>query len=302
MATVEQIAAAHQRRQIVLARRAADRAGKLWSEIDRRLVAASWHALLGQLFAIVSSAQGLAAAASDAYVGDALSAQRVHPDAVGRVNPLAFTGVASDGRDLASLLQQPVVSALTAIKQGATAADALTLGRVDLDMIVRTQIADAGRVADQVALVGRPQATGYVRMVSAGACSRCLILAGKHFKWNAGFLRHPRCQCRNVPTAENVAGDLATNPRSAFDAMSKAEQDKTFTKAGAQAIRDGADMNQVVNARRGMSTTRLLGRDALTTTEAAGRRPRLMPEQIYADARGDRDEALRLLRLHGFIL
>lgn len=39
----------------------------------------------------------------------------------------------------------------------------------------------------------------------------------------------------------------------------------------------------------------------LYTTEAAGRRPRLMPETILAEAGADRAEALRLLRLHGYI-
>jgi hypothetical protein len=29
---------------------------------------------------------------------------------------------------------------------------------------------------------------------------------------------------------------------------------------------------------------------------------RLMPEQIYLDAGGDRDEALRLLQQHGYII
>jgi hypothetical protein len=37
------------------------------------------------------------------------------------------------------------------------------------------------------------------------------------------------------------------------------------------------------------------------TTEAAGRRPRLMPEQILREAGRDRAEAVRLLRLHGYL-
>ena len=36
-----------------------------------------------------------------------------------------------------------------------------------------------------------------------------------------------------------------------FDRLSREEQDKAFTRAGAEAIRDGADISQVVNARRG---------------------------------------------------
>lgn len=70
-----------------------------------------------------------------------------------------------------------------------------------------------------------------------------------------------------------------------------------FGKAGAEAIREGADMARVVNARRGMYTAG--GR--LFTHESAGRRPRLMPEQILREADGDRGEAIRLLRLHGYL-
>jgi hypothetical protein len=79
--------------------------------------------------------------------------------------------------------------------------------------------------------------------------------------------------------------------------MDAAEQDRVFGKGGAQAIRDGADMAKVVNARRGMVTAE--GR--LFTTEAAGRTPRLMPEQIYRDA-ASREDAIRLLRRFGYIL
>jgi hypothetical protein len=134
-------------------------------------------------------------------------------------------------------------------------------------------------------------------MASGGACSRCIVLAGRHYRWNAGFQRHPHCDCVGIPAAES-ADDLTTNPRRAFEALSGAEQDKTFGKAGAQAIRDGSDIAKVVNARRGMQTA---ADGRLYTTEAAGRRPRLMPEQIYRDASG-RDDATRLLRLHGYIL
>ena len=37
-----------------------------------------------------------------------------------------------------------------------------------------------------------------------------------------------------------------------FNGMSEEEQDKVFGHADAQAIRDGADIYQVVNAHRGM--------------------------------------------------
>jgi hypothetical protein len=153
-----------------------------------------------------------------------------------------------------------------------------------------------------VAVAARPKVKGYVRMVSAGACSRCIVLAGKRYRWNAGFLRHPNCHCRHIPAAEDTADDLRTDPRKTFDAMSEDEQEKAFTAAGAQAIREGADMGRVVNARRGMYTAggRRFTTEA-TTRRGVNRRVRLMPEQIYTEAKGNRDEAIRLLRLHGFI-
>jgi hypothetical protein len=301
--TLDQVVTAHYRRQTTLARRTADRAAQAWRRLDRGDIARSWLGLLlTEVLPTVASAQGIAAASSGAYVDDALEAQRSVTDVVGRVNPAMFANVASDGRDLVTLLQQPVITALTALRDGATVPRALTVGRLDLDMIVRTQVADAGRVADGVAITSRPRVAGYVRMLSPPSCGRCTVLAGRHYRWNAGFLRHPRCDCRHVPVAEDNDEDLRTDPRKAFDAMTEAEQAKAFTKAGAQAIRDGADMGRVVNARRGMYTAggRQFTTEA-TTRRGTGRRVRLMPEQIYRESHGDRDEAVRLLRLHGFI-
>lgn len=297
MASLEQIAATDHRHQSALARRAATEVGKLWSQIDPNDIAQSWTAQLARAVALLSGTQQLAATGADDYVSRALDAQGASTDALGSVQASALAGVASDGRDLTSLLYQPAITALTAIGGGAAASRALTLGQVHLDMIVRTQVADAGRVATGVATTARPHATGYIRMVSAGACSRCIILAGRHYAWSSGFLRHPRCHCRNIPASENIPDDLRTDPRAAFDALSTSQQDKAFTKAGAQSIRDGADMGKVVNSRRGMFEAG--GRKF--THEAAGRRPRLMPEQIMREAAGDRAEAIRLLERHGYL-
>jgi hypothetical protein len=139
--------------------------------------------------------------------------------------------------------------------------------------------------------------TGYVRMIVGKTCSRCLILAGRRYQWNAGFRRHPRCDCRHVPVAEDVPGDVQTDPDAYFRSLSRAEQDDLLGKDGAEAARAGADLAQVVNARRGMYTAD--GRQY--TREAASRqRRRLMPEQIFREAK-DRDDAIRLLRLHRYI-
>lgn len=291
------MADAQYRRQVTLAQRTAVRVRGIWAQVDRGSVFASWRALLADVLPVVASAQGIAAASAGAYVDDALEAQGVVVEAEGRVSVTALAGVASDGRDLAALLAGPAVRALEAVGRGRSVPVAMAVGAGNLDMIVRTQVADAGRVATGVAIAARPAVGGYVRMLSQPSCSRCIVLAGRVYEWNAGFKRHPMCDCRHIPTAENVAGDVLTSPRAAFDAMDRAEQDRVFTQAGAEAIREGADIARVVNARRGM---RVAG-ERLVTTEAAGRRVRLMPEQIFRDAK-DRADAIRLLRLHKYLI
>lgn len=259
---------------------------------------------MAALISAVMAAQLVAAQEAAASVPLMLAEQDLSADAAGTVNARAFAGIASDGRQLDTLLAIPG-----------------TLGA--LDLIASTQIQDAARGAAGAAVVARPTVTGYVRMLNPPSCSRCAILAGKFYKWNQGFQRHPRCDCRHIPSSESLAGDLTVNPDAYFRSLTTAEQDRYFTKAGAQAIRDGADISQVVNARRGMTTAQFGSRRAIVTTEGttsrgvAGRnfgdlrkvkgeryrrssRPRVMPETIYEVAT-DRADAIRLLRLNGFI-
>lgn len=292
------MAAEHARIRVRLAERLRAEARSAWAAVDPARISETWNAQLARLVLLLTAGQRAAAASADQYVAEVLARQGINPATEGRINPSALAGIASDGRNLDSLLAQPGIVAKVALSSGATLDAAMATGSALAQLIGYTQVADAGRVADGVALAARPHASGYVRMVQAGACSRCIILAGRWYRWNAGFNRHPHCGCVGIPAAENSV-DLRTDPGKAFEALSGAEQDKTFGKAGAQAIRDGADTAKVVNARRGMQTA---ADGRLYTTEAAGRRPRLMPEQIYREAKGSRDEAIRLLRLHGFIL
>lgn len=304
MASPTEIARQRQLEQQALARTAARVAAEAWAGVDPGNIAASWGSLLARPYAATAAAQLIAAQGADGYVDEVLAAGGEDFAASGRVNPRAFAGVASDGRPLESLLYNPVIQTLEAIGKGIGVQDALTLGLTSLDMIVRTQVADAGRAATGVGLASR--GAGYTRQLSGKSCSRCVVLAGKWYHWNAGFQRHPRCDCVHVPCSEGASKGLKASPRGYFDSLSAKDQDRAFTRAGAQAIRDGADIGQVVNARRGMQSAG--GR--LTTTEGTtrrgfagqqlGRKPRLMPEQIYKDAR-DREEALRLLRENGYL-
>lgn len=339
MLAPDEVAVSHYRRRQTLAEAVAQHAAQRWAELDTADIASSWMAQLPELTVALSGAQMAAAGMADGYLVDVLAAQGIAPATDLAVAARSFAGVASDGRGLASLLYQPAISTLTALASGATLPMALATGSATLDMIVRTQVADAGRVADGVALTGHRQVDGYTRLLSPPSCSRCVILAGAFYRWNRGFDRHPRCDCVHIPTQRGTAHALGINPDNYFQSLSKAEQDRVFTRAGAQAIRDGADLNQVVNARRGMTTTTIGRRKVRTTTEGTtvralyggyeiqpdgslrrragdelesrrrGRRsiraakaPRLMPEEIYKQAGGDRDEAIRLLRKNGFLL
>lgn len=258
-----------------------------------------------QLAELVTAFQILAARDALAAVPLMLAEQGIDTSAQADVSATSVVGTASDGRPLSSLFEQ--------------AADSSALS-----LMVATQVQDAARAAAGLGIAVRPQVTGYARMLNPPSCSRCAILAGKFFKWNTGFQRHPKCDCRHIPSTEARGDDLTTNPDTYFHSLSPAEQDRIFTKAGAQAVRDGADLGQVVNARRGMATMQfgknaaLITREGATSRGLAGKRlgalrkvegekyrrsgkPRVMPETIYAVAR-DRADAIRLLKLNGFIL
>lgn len=296
--SVLEVARAHARDRANLAERIRREFALAWALVDPARISESWSARIATLFGLTTGAQRLAADQADAYLDAILDAQGIGPDAEGVLNATALAGIASDGRPLETLLAQPGIVAKVALARGETIDRAMAAGGATAELIGHTQVADAGRVADQVALTARTQASGYVRMIVGKTCSRCLILAGRWYAYNTGFRRHPKCDCIHIPGRENTAGDLRTDPDKAFAEMDRAEQDRVFGKAGAEAIREGADMASVVNARRGMYAA-ADGRK-YTREAATRRRLRLMPEQIFREAK-DRDDAIRLLRLHGYI-
>ncbi len=222
----------------------------MWSRIDPANLDQSWSRAAADLIVGVTGGQLAAARDADDYLDEVLDEQGIDPAGNGEVIPGALAGIASDGRPLDSLLYSPITAVKAAVGVGAPIDEAMATGLASLDMIVRTQVADAGRVADQLATVARPAVTGYLRILVGDSCSRCVVLAGRRYRWNAGFQRHPACNCGQVPANEAI-DDIVTNPRAYFDGLTEQQQNKAFTIAGAQAIRDGADVAQVVNARRG---------------------------------------------------
>ncbi|WP_017616379.1 VG15 protein [Nocardiopsis salina] len=310
-------ALAHQRGQDRIARGAADEVGQVWAQIDERDIRSSWLELVPRAATILAAAQLASALGAEEYLDELLG---VAAPVVAAPAWEEITGTASDGRSLDTLLLQPGIRTLTAVQRGATPRRALMAGRIQLDTIARTQVTDAGRAAEQLGVAVRPRVVAYTRVVAPSACSRCMILAGREYSWSQGFQRHPRCKCtmRPLRPGERVDGD---SPRALFDGLTREQQDKQFGRHAAEAIREGADMSQVVNARRGMqpATDRSRGRyttegttrrgyagrrlGELTDTSgryARSRRPRLMPEAIMRDA-ADRQRALELLHEHGYL-
>jgi hypothetical protein len=312
-----------------------------------------------QIVAVMVAAQIAATREADLYVSEVLNELAFGPlTEAGVVRPRSLAGWAGDGRPVSSLMDGAVVHASKSLQrarerplaEGATttapttlpdAEEALADAEAWVDMVAQTIIADAARAAESVAMAQRPWLDGWVRMINPPCCSRCALLSGKFYLFTDGFLRHPRCDCFHIPAPKDpdkVRDLIAINsPERYFESLTKAEQNRIFTNAGAEAIRSGADIDRVINARRGMETTgesetqqrmidgeeftvnvrrrqiatrQVYGRDVFVTKEATtkrGRLPgqirgvRLMPESILQLAGDDPDERARLLRLHGYI-
>lgn len=262
-----------------------------------------------RLVTLTASMQRAAVTDAIAYVPRVLDEQGIGSEPAGRTAIAPFVGVASDGRPLESLLYEPVIRTKQLIGQSATADRAMHGGIATLERIIATQIADAARAAVSVGIASRPR-IGWVRMLSTPSCSRCAVLAGRFYRWNEGFDRHPRCDCRHIPVTENVAGDLTTDPRKAIEAGQVSGLSKADTKAILEA---GADPAQVINAtRKGAAVTTAGGLKATTSgttrrglagkrLRASGESVRLRPEAIYETA-ASREEAIGLLRRHGYLI
>ncbi|OKI22212.1 hypothetical protein [Streptomyces sp. CB03911] len=315
-------------RQRALAARAVASADRLWARMDPARINRSWREISEPMLALLTASQQASATGSQAYVEAAVLASGARPDPAGKLNTAALAGIAADGRDLVSLLEIPRITALTQISAGIPADAALQAGRSRLLRTVSSEVADAGRVASGVGIVADRTCTGYVRVVSGGACSRCIVLAGQVYGSQTAFDRHPHCKCVHEPTVRGRRG-AHLEPRQYFDSLSAAEQQRRFGTDGARAIRDGADLRQVVNARRkgrmyattdGVRATRegtskqgTFYRRERARAIAAGRVPadigrqfqlrsaRLMPEEIYRLA-ATREEAIALLRRYAYLI
>ncbi|PFG17201.1 hypothetical protein ATK74_1764 [Propionicimonas paludicola] len=308
--------------QVRLAEAAALMAARQWERLGSDLD--KWPEIAGRLALIVSAAQVRAASNGIAYVED-----EVGPP-VAKVQAKSFGGWASDGMPLDSLLYGSIVQSRMKFGSGLTDEQVMAFGGNWLQMAVQMQVLDAGRGASGVAIAATPR-TGWIRYVHTPCCQSCAVLAGKFFRWNQGFQRHRRCKCTHQPVGQGAAKGLTSNIAP--------DQIHDLTDAQRRAIADGADMNQVINAYRGVTpsmrnrmitttegTTRrgwasyvkrtraqLNGEQVAETAKNVGKRgavknyverrtkARPSPELIYAQDIS-REEAVRLLARHGYIV
>jgi hypothetical protein len=191
--TARDVALAFQAAQARRARAAANRVQDLWRQLDPGDLSRSWQIWVGpQVVNTVTAAQLASAAAADEYVDAMVSAEGADPDRAGRTRAEAFAGVAADGRSLDDLLHLPIITSKMRIAGGMDVEEALMSGLRQALMLSSSEVTQAGRGAVGSSMAGQRTIQGYVRVVNPPACSRCILLAGKEYGWNAGFQRHPR--------------------------------------------------------------------------------------------------------------
>lgn len=290
---------------------------RLWRGMGDDLDA-SWRRVGPQVFAVIAEGQAQMALQALTYNHDVLGQLDIPDRPMGEVVPGSFAGMASDGRPLETLTEHSVVRTKVSIREGATTQQALSESGRWLQLVSQLQVADAARLAVGVGTVARTNIIGNVRVLNPPVCQRCAVLGGRFYRWSDGFDRHPGDDCTMMP-ARNA--DWAKAEGFIFDPMDayRRGEIKDLNAGQIEALENGADIGQVVNAYRGMSATT----PALVTPEGISRRgiagkslgnfaretgarystsqtPRLTPEAIYQLA-GNRTEAIALLRTHGYI-
>jgi len=250
----------------------------------------SWRRIRDGVLTLLLGGQVGAARAGARSTAAVLTELGIGVDPVAEVVPEAFGGWAADGRSLESLVDLAPVRAKQAVAGGASSREALAAGASFVETVAESEVGDAGRGAEQVAIVARP-GIGWVRMVNVPCCPRCAILAGRFYRYSDGFLRHQQCSCRHIPALESVAEDLVVNP----DRLFAEGQVRGLTNGQRAAIEGGANINRVVNASRDMAR--------MGASPPRGRRlvPRRATPTNAVDAGGGQQAVVDRLRGMGFL-
>ena len=165
--------------------------------LDRQLLAFLTNAL-----AVVQAASMRSASLTGAYVSAYLLAGNAAPlsvpvrpvlaplDGLTRVRgALLVNLVRSAGRG------QAITSAEAAARRHARNIVTLSAVETTADLIVR-----------------EPRIAGWQRVTAAGCCKRCAVQAGKRFRDNQGFKRHPACRCSHEPILRGIPEQVQRQP------------------------------------------------------------------------------------------
>ncbi|MDF1705023.1 MAG: hypothetical protein P1U38_09640 [Aeromicrobium sp.] len=326
-----------------------------WRRMDESFDA-SWAMIAPTVLAIIDTAQQRVADSADRYIPAVLeeTGQTQALAAAGVVNTAAFVGVTGGGAPVADLIALAPIRAKQATQgrwveesydattetytprtyvPGKSTAEALSSAGTWLSLTLGTLLSDTGRAVETTGIGVRPVG-GWVRMLTPPSCGRCVVLAGRYYRRNKGFERHPGCDCRHIPMAESMAGDYTVNPDEYLNSLDKAGQVKLLgSQANWRAWDEfGADPNQIINAyRRGSLRTAQdrFGNRIRYTVEGDTRRGvggramrglstrldvdagsvqvdtgyhlvRRMPETIMRTTQS-REQVLRQLRLYGWV-
>ena len=273
---------------------------------------------------LIARAQAKNAALVDKTMNLELMANGWQDSPIGMLNPDGFAGFMPDGDPL-EMIPRAVAKRVRerlALYEDPTPQQrrlAWEAGGQLLATITQTALIDTQRMAKSVAGLMRPK-TLYVRVANLPCCARCAVLAGKRGYWDKPFMRHPGCDCTQiaVPADDSIRFEgPGFDVEAYWDSLSAADQDKVFTKSGAAAIREGADINQVVNSRLGMSAAGSSFTTVGTTSRSKTMRynygrptgsakglrrvERLSVPEIIERTQGDHQRRVELLYQHGYI-
>lgn len=284
--TVPALASKYKAAQAAQIDYAIERVSARWRTLGPRFDA-GWTVIAAATTAIVVESQAAMAERAADYA-PAVMAQTgqavINPTE--SLAPETFAGSNANGLPVEYVLASAPIQAKTAVRDGATARQAVVAGGEWLALATNSLLVISALSAEKASM-GVSGATGYVRVVNGGACIRCIVLAGKFYRWNTGFDRHPRCRCEHVPANRSLAEGWVSDPYAYFNSLDDAAQIKLMgSKGSAQAVRDGGDIYQVANARRGRLKGGRFTSEGTTRQGFAGRTmpagyKRLTPELIY---------------------
>jgi hypothetical protein len=315
--SAERLAQQYNAAQLTYTKQIAAAVLTLWRQVSLADLDASFAAVSAGLIAQLVRGQLLGAATAKAYHLSLLAGSGLQPS-----GPVLAPQGFADAERLARVVNLAPIRVKQRLATGMQPGEALAAGGHEITLIGETEPQEAARGAMDVAMNTEPQIRGYLRHPNPGACARCLILANKFYRTNEGFLRHPRCHCTHIPIP--VGSKLINLPtaKERFKDLTPEQQDRIFTKDGAEAIRSGADVASVVNARSGMRNAGDgFTKEGLTVRSVSGRRLEAAGQKA-AKRRGERyrrvdqrlsplgcrrvakdhDEYLHLLKLNGYVI